>query len=142
MSTVLSELLFEFRGPGGEVWKVWADGRFEGFPGGTVIVNKAAPLLHSLLSKQCGPGRVSCGEQRHEGNGPVEPVADIDAKLRALNLARAVCFLPRDPGCWCARCDMEHNVTRTRMSVCNQCGDKRCPRAEDHRNECHETPNV
>ena len=56
MSTVLSELLFEFRGPGGEVWKVWADGRFEGLPGGTVIVNKAAPLLHSLLSKQHGPG--------------------------------------------------------------------------------------
>lgn len=49
---------------------------------------------------------------------------------------------PTDPGCWCARCDMEHNVTRTRMSVCDKCGDKRCPRAGDHRDECRMTPNV
>ena len=56
MSDVLSELLFEFFVPGGEVWKVWADGHFEGFPAGTVIVNNAAPLLYSLLSKQRVPG--------------------------------------------------------------------------------------
>jgi hypothetical protein len=71
-----------------------------------------------------------------------EPVADIAAKVMALEVARFECRKPRDSGCWCARCDMEHNVTRTRMSVCNQCGDKRCPRAEDHRNECRKTPNV
>jgi hypothetical protein len=56
--------------------------------------------------------------------------------------AQVVDWKPKDPGCWCARCDMEHNVTRTRMSVCNQCGDKRCPRAEDHRNECSKAPNA
>lgn len=42
----------------------------------------------------------------------------------------------RDPSCFCARCDMEHNGLPTQMSVCDACGDKRCPRAEDHRNEC------
>lgn len=59
---------------------------------------------------------------------------------RKLSQQRAEVFdwKPRDPGCWCARCDMEHNVTRTRMSVCPECGDKRCPRAEDHRNKCAE----
>lgn len=36
---------------------------------------------------------------------------------------------------------MEHNVIRSRMSLCPECGDKRCPRAEDHRNECSKTPN-
>jgi hypothetical protein len=71
-----------------------------------------------------------------------EPVADIAAKVLALEVARYECRKPRDSGCWCARCDMEHNVTRTRMSVCDKCGDKRCPRAEDHRNECRETPNA
>ena len=49
---------------------------------------------------------------------------------------------PKHPGCWYARCDMEHNVTRTRMGVCDKCSDKRCPRAEDHRDECRVTPNV
>ena len=48
----------------------------------------------------------------------------------------------KDPGCFCARCDMEVNVLRTRMSICPECGDKRCPRAEDHCNECRKTPNV
>jgi hypothetical protein len=52
--------------------------------------------------------------------------------------AEVLNWKPRDPGCWCARCDMEHNVKRTRMSVCPECGDKRCPRAEDHRNKCGE----
>jgi hypothetical protein len=87
------------------------------------------------------------GEAQGQEHGVVidfmrEPVADIDAKLRALNVARLECWKPRATGCWCARCDMEHNVTRTRMSVCDKCGDKRCPRAEDNRNECRETPNV
>jgi len=55
MTTTLSALLFELRGPGGEVWKLWADGRAEGFPPGTVLMNKAAPILHALLSKKYVP---------------------------------------------------------------------------------------
>lgn len=39
--------------------------------------------------------------------------------------------------CWCERCDQAvNNGMRTRMSVCPECGDKRCPRSADHRNEC------
>lgn len=67
--------------------------------------------------------------------------ADLWAML-ADHGAPAFDWTPKDPGCWCARFDMEHNVTRTRMSVCDRCGDKRCPRAEDHRCECRKTPNV
>lgn len=40
--------------------------------------------------------------------------------------------------CWCATCDEAENLCRTRMSLCPNCGDKRCPRAEFHGNECRE----
>ena len=45
--------------------------------------------------------------------------------------------------CWCERCDKEQAspneislFLRFRMNLCPICGDKRCPRAADHRNEC------
>lgn len=43
---------------------------------------------------------------------------------------------PVQPSCWCARCDRESNTFQTRMAICPLCGDKRCPRAKDHRNDC------
>lgn len=39
-------------GPGGEVWRLWADGRVEGFPDGTIVCNAVAPLFDALLSAQ------------------------------------------------------------------------------------------
>lgn len=44
--------------------------------------------------------------------------------------------------CWCEHCDTAANGgLRTRMSVCPDCGDKRCQRALHHGNECSKTPN-
>ena len=48
------------------------------------------------------------------------------------------------PGCGCYACDVpawqlwpEANFfLRTRMNLCMTCGNKRCPGAADHRNEC------
>jgi hypothetical protein len=42
------ELLFEMHGPDGRVWRVYMDGRTEGFPTGTVVENRALPLLNAL----------------------------------------------------------------------------------------------
>lgn len=43
----------------------------------------------------------------------------------------------KDPGCWCEACDIAANGPfRSRMSLCPACGDKRCPRAKDHRENC------
>lgn len=39
--------------------------------------------------------------------------------------------------CWCAKCDLMESVLPSRMSLCPECGDKRCPRAEDHRADCN-----
>jgi hypothetical protein len=45
--------------------------------------------------------------------------------------------------CWCESCDTAaNNGLRTRMSVCPECGDKRCPKAAHHGNDCSKTPNV
>ena len=40
--------------------------------------------------------------------------------------------------CWCEACDIAQGnpLGRTRMSLCPQCGDKRCARAKHHSNEC------
>lgn len=36
----------------------------------------------------------------------------------------------------CHRCYKEQNVMLDRMIVCPECGNKRCPKASDHRLEC------
>lgn len=38
--------------------------------------------------------------------------------------------------CWCEDCDVSANVLRSRVSVCPECGDKRCARAKNHANGC------
>ncbi len=44
------EPLFELRGPAGEVWRLYTDGHMDGFPPGTILVNRAKPLLDALRS--------------------------------------------------------------------------------------------
>jgi hypothetical protein len=39
--------------------------------------------------------------------------------------------------CWrCERDKAEGMFIRVRMILCPTCGNKRCPKANDHRNEC------
>ena len=45
-----SEPLFTLHGPDGHVWKLFENGRVEGFPEGTVVINGAAPVLATLRS--------------------------------------------------------------------------------------------
>lgn len=45
---VSTEALFELHGKDGHVWRLFEDGRAEGFPQGTVVLNGAAPLLAEL----------------------------------------------------------------------------------------------
>lgn len=37
-------------------------------------------------------------------------------------------------GCW--RCVKERDEMRVRMILCPVCGNKRCPKASDHRHDC------
>ena len=43
------ELLFELRGPDGQVWRLYLDGRADGFPAGTIIENRAHPLWSAFV---------------------------------------------------------------------------------------------
>ncbi len=51
---------------------------------------------------------------------------------------------PAQRECWCEKCDLAQGnpLGRTRMSLCPECGDKRCPRAKHHDNACaqHQEP--
>lgn len=42
---------------------------------------------------------------------------------------------PENPGCWCRTC-RPVAINDMRFVVCPDCGNKRCPRANDHRNAC------
>ncbi|MEF2282128.1 hypothetical protein [Klebsiella variicola] len=42
---------------------------------------------------------------------------------------------PENPGCWCRTC-RPVVLNDMRFVVCPDCGNKRCPRANDHRNAC------
>ncbi|MDE4639779.1 hypothetical protein PXW79_10725 [Klebsiella variicola] len=42
---------------------------------------------------------------------------------------------PENPGCWCRAC-RPVVLNDMRFVVCPDCGNKRCPRANDHRNAC------
>lgn len=42
---------------------------------------------------------------------------------------------PANPGCWCRTC-RPVAINDMRFVVCPDCGNKRCPRANDHRNSC------
>lgn len=38
--------------------------------------------------------------------------------------------------CWCNQCIKASNRLAWHMVVCPDCGNKRCPKANDHRNAC------
>ncbi|GEM_PF-4076642 len=45
------ELMFELRGPGGELWRLFSDGRTEGFPAGTLLVNYCLPHVARVIGE-------------------------------------------------------------------------------------------
>lgn len=44
----------------------------------------------------------------------------------------------REPQCWCLTCKPMRidDPSSIRMALCPTCGNKRCPKANDHRNQC------
>lgn len=43
----------------------------------------------------------------------------------------------QSPECFCMECDIHANFgMRSRMSLCPDCGNKRCPKATHHDNKC------
>lgn len=72
--------------------------------------------------------------------GAGNPDRNYTATGGYLNQSEHADWLARATQCWCASCDRLTNCgLRSKMSICPQCGDKRCPRAENHANDCGTT---
>ncbi|MCR2796433.1 hypothetical protein NQ094_10445 [Enterobacter kobei] len=82
-----------------------------------------------------------------DSNNMVEPVTTANKLRDAVEIIRnsgieidaEKIFAERDalntPDCWCRTC-RPVTVTDMRFVVCPDCGNKRCPHANDHRNAC------
>lgn len=57
------DLLFELRGPDGHVWRLYLDGRTEGFPAGTSVQNRAFPLWCALTGEMRKKSALDIGAQ-------------------------------------------------------------------------------
>ena len=66
-------------------------------------------------------------------------IASLHAQLEAVGAGGVGPQLVlRQPECWCESCDTAANRgRRSRMSLCPQCGDKRCTRAKNHTEPCN-----
>ena len=89
---------------------------------------KLANLAFNLAQSDALPAevRASLNECSKEWDAAVRPLP-----------ASAPVLAPAKPmsACWCATC-RPVTLLDSRMVLCPTCGNKRCPRANDHRNEC------
>ena len=70
------ELLYELHAPDGHTWRLYLDGRTEGFPDGTVVNNHALPHVQRLKAGQ--PVSGTCWpEKLHLISGDAAPQADL-----------------------------------------------------------------
>jgi len=64
--------------------------------------------------------------------------AEIAIDSGKIQAVRDVLSSPVIPVCWCRTC-RPVRITDMRFVVCPECGNKRCPKANDHRNSCSES---
>lgn len=74
-----------------------------------------------------------------EGIHSCERCGDEGWVVGEMGITRCACGQagnsPANPGCWCSTC-RPVVLNDMRFVVCPDCGNKRCPRANDHRNAC------
>ena len=96
------------------------------------VVNRRAAMLQEL-QKSAGAD-VIC---RSNENAQVLNIIKAPPALDSLPKTGEVQNTnpPENPGCWCRTC-RPVVLNDMRFVVCPDCGNKRCPRANDHRNAC------
>lgn len=119
------------------------------------VVNRRAAMLQAAPVCTCpsGDGSLRWPCPVHPGNSPVVPdgiervasmaeylgnfaAAAIIRQLAANQPQNAPQNIPEIiPDCWCRTC-RPVDLNDMRFVVCPDCGNKRCPRANDHRNAC------
>ncbi|EDR6629491.1 hypothetical protein XS22_001891 [Salmonella enterica subsp. enterica] len=98
--------------------------RMEGWPGGDV---QLLACIQSRIEQACRPAMLQAGNHTEQHLDMVDHSGDAN-KMVAGNSQVT-------PGCWCRTC-RPVTMSDMRFVVCHECGNKRCPRANDHRNDC------
>lgn len=80
-----AEPLFELRGPDGHMWRLFENGRAKGFPLGTVILNRARPLLAMLQARIANLERAGVTSKKAAPNLEKEANAVINRANMAAN---------------------------------------------------------
>ena len=81
------------------------------------------PIMHKLM------------EDVRKKSGEWTPLFERDAETARLR-ADARFREETTSNCWCATCRPIKMGKDMRMVLCPECGNKRCPHATDHNNEC------
>ncbi|WP_233596652.1 hypothetical protein [Citrobacter koseri] len=73
--------------------------------------------------------RLESGEKGELARWVIQLQADLDSERRKAGNSPVI------PDCWCHTC-RQVKLNDMRFVVCPDCGNKRCPKASDHRNAC------
>ncbi|HGK3930911.1 TPA: hypothetical protein ACJ2OB_002340 [Klebsiella pneumoniae] len=103
------------------------------------VVNRRAAMLHagnSPAQSDCCPAQNSVAPAQSPIDHGYRPGCECSGcKATARICADLSANSPANPGCWCRTC-RPVVLNDMRFVVCPDCGNKRCPRANDHRNAC------
>lgn len=134
--------------------------RLSGFEDGITIacseypdqVRYKADCLRYLIGELAQkPSILDYDGDKHSGYVPPAKETDGPVTTAASNtIAAAEMEEPEDTGdtgCWCHSCNRDRKIfgipySSTRMILCPNCGNKRCPHANDHRNACTGSNNL
>lgn len=89
-----------------------------------VIADAIKGLEELLVSREVGMVNAANLQLHAVNASPVKGFAEKEARV-----------LQAIPDCWCRTC-RPVTMTDMRFVVCPNCGNKRCPHANDHRNAC------
>ncbi len=125
----------------GDVNEKGGDGNFPVIPDGWTCNDKANAALMMLDRIETAD---PVDDDRIDGiKRIVRELAAAPHDTHALNSVQSVVTVPgkwipvseQKPDCWCLTC-RPVTLNDMRFVVCPDCGNKRCPRANDHRNAC------
>ncbi|EPY4907136.1 hypothetical protein ACXDKE_003971 [Klebsiella pneumoniae] len=100
--------------------------------------NENVQVLHTKSPTQsdCCPAKNSFAPAQSPIDHGYRPGCECSGcKATARICADLSANSPANPGCWCRTC-RPVAINDMRFVVCPDCGNKRCPRANDHRNAC------
>ncbi|MFH5131952.1 hypothetical protein [Enterobacter cloacae complex sp. 2024EL-00227] len=121
----------------GAHWSGWSCQALYAAPPAPVVPEEATPENIEILASTFAPRGVTYQWDRDECNAAADSWnACRAAMLQGAENTESRCSNPQViPDCSCRTC-RHVTFTDSRFVVCPECGNKRCPHANDHRNAC------